>query len=102
PNGSGRWSPPRRRDICIIVSDTGVVTCRRSSVVVSPPLSNSAFQAFQQASRGGGGDRWVAHTGVAGHRRLGHLRRSSAIGRPGRCRAVVMTLTRGAPGRGAG
>ena len=49
-----------------------------------------------------GGDRWVAHTGIGGHRRVGHLRRSSGIGWPDHRRAVVVTPTRGGPGRGAG
>ena len=49
-----------------------------------------------------GGDRWVAHTGVAGHRRVGHLRQSAGIGGPGHRRAVVVTPPRGGPGRGAG
>jgi hypothetical protein len=66
----------------------------------SPPLSDNAFQ--QMTSRGGGGDRWVAHTGVAGRRRVGHRRRSSGIGGPGHRRVVVVTPTRGGAGRGAG
>ena len=49
-----------------------------------------------------GGDRWVAHTGVAGRRRIGHLRRSSGIGWPDHRGRVVVTPTRRGPGRGAG
>lgn len=49
-----------------------------------------------------GGDRWVAQIGVAGHRRVGHLRGSSGIGGPGHRRAVVVVPTRGGAGRGAG
>ena len=49
-----------------------------------------------------GGDRWVAHTGVAGRRRVGQLRRSSGIGWPDHRRTVVVTPTRGGPGRRAG
>jgi hypothetical protein len=49
-----------------------------------------------------GGDRWVAHIGVAGHGRVGHQRRSAGLGGPGHRRAVVVTPTRGGPGRGAG
>ena len=33
----------------------------------SPPWSESAFE---QVSCGDGGDRWVGHTGVAGHGRV--------------------------------
>jgi hypothetical protein len=57
---------------------------------------------FEQASRGDGGDRWVAQIGVAGHRRVGHLRRSCGIGGPDDRPWVVVTPTRGGPGRGAG
>ena len=49
-----------------------------------------------------GGDRWVAHTGIGGHCRFGHPRRSSGTGWPGHRRVVVATPTRGGPGRGAG
>jgi hypothetical protein len=49
-----------------------------------------------------GGDRWVAHTDIGGHRRAGHPRRSSGTGWPGHRRWVVVTPTRGGPGRGAG
>jgi hypothetical protein len=57
---------------------------------------------FEQVSRGDGGDRWVAHIGVAGHRRVGHLRRSCGVGGPDDRPWVVVTPTRGGPGRGAG
>ena len=57
---------------------------------------------FNRFSRGDGGDRWVAHTGVAGHGRVGHLRRSSGLGGPGHRRVVLVTPTRGWQGRGAG
>ena len=49
-----------------------------------------------------GGDRWVAHTGIGGHRRVGHRPRSSGIGWPDHRRAVVVTPSRAGPGRGAG
>jgi hypothetical protein len=49
-----------------------------------------------------GGDRWVAHTDIGGHRRVGHPRRSSGSGWPGHRRWVVVTPARGGPGRGAG
>ena len=65
----------------------------------SPPLSDSAFQ---QDTGPAGGDRWVAHTGAAGRRRVGHLRRLSGIGGPDHRRWVVVTPTRAGPGRGAG
>ena len=49
-----------------------------------------------------GGDRWVAHTGIAGHRRGDRPRRSYGIRRPDRRRAIVATLTRRWTGRDAG
>ena len=83
----------------VMVAGTG----RRCLVVIiggaSPPLSD---RAVQQISRGDGGDRWVAHIGVAGHRRVGHRRRSCGLGWLGHRRAVVVMPTRGGPGRGAG
>jgi hypothetical protein len=57
---------------------------------------------FSRFPRGDGGDRWVAHTGVAGHGRARHLRRLCGIGWLGHRRAVVVMPTRGGPGRGAG
>ena len=74
---------------------------RRLRVIIggaSPPLSDSAFQ---QVSTRRAGDRWVAHIGVAGHRRVGHLRRSCGLGGLGHRRWVVVAPTRGGPGRGA-
>lgn len=65
----------------------------------SPPLSDSAFQ---QDPGPDGGDRWVAHTGVAGHGRTGHRRQSCGVGWLGHRRAVVVTPARGGAGRGAG
>ena len=76
-------------------------TSRCLQVIVvgaSPPLSDSGFQ---QDARSDGGDRWVAHTSIGGHRRISHLRRSSGRGWPGHRRWVVVTPTRGGQGRGA-
>ena len=76
-------------------------TSRCLQVIVggaSPPLSNSSFQ---RDARSDGGDRWVAHTGIGGHGRISHLRRSSGRGWPGHRCWVVVTLTRGGQGRGA-
>src|SRR4029077_14917598 len=57
---------------------------------------------FSRFPRGYGGDLWVAHTGVAGHGRVGHRPRSPGIGWPDHRRAVVVAPARGGPGRGAG
>src|SRR6476660_4228360 len=46
------WATHRSRCLVVIIGGA------------SPPLADNAFQ--QMTSRGGGGDRWVAHTGVAG------------------------------------
>jgi hypothetical protein len=57
---------------------------------------------FSRFPRGDGGDLWVAHTGVAGHGRAGHRRRSCGSGWLGHRRTVMVAPTRGGPGRGAG
>jgi hypothetical protein len=57
---------------------------------------------FNRTPEPAGGDRWVAHTGIEGPRRAGHLRPSCGTGWPERRRAVVVTQTRGGQGRGAG
>ena len=57
---------------------------------------------FSRFPRGYGGDLWVAHTGVAGHGRVGHRPRSPGIGWRDHRRTVVVAPTRGGPGRGAG
>ena len=65
----------------------------------SPPLSDSAFQ---QDTGPDGGARWVAHTGIGGHGRVGHRPRSPGLGWRDHRRTVVVAPTRGGPGRGAG
>jgi len=57
---------------------------------------------FSRFPRGYGGDLWVAHTGVAGHGRVGHRPRSPGIGWPDHRRTVVVAPARGGRGRGAG
>jgi hypothetical protein len=89
---------PRGRDI-VDLRATRVVACWRSSAGHHLPCLTVPFSRTPGVD---GGERWVAHTGVAGRRRVGPLRRSSGIGWPGHRRAVVVTPTRGKPGRGAG
>lgn len=92
-------SGSRRRSICTTVVDTPE----------SLPGGDHQWQhhlpcptvLFDLVTRAGGGERWVAQTGVAGHGRIGHWRRSAGNGRFGHRRAVA-TPTRGGPGRGAG
>src|SRR4030081_163145 len=57
---------------------------------------------FSETLGSGGGERWVAHTGIAGRRRGGQRRRGSGRGGPDRRGWVVATPARGGCDRGAG
>jgi hypothetical protein len=50
-------------------------------VIIGGGITSLVRQRLSAGSpHGDGGDRWVAHTGVAGHGRAGHLRRLSSSG----------------------
>ena len=82
----------------ITVGGTRVVACWWSSLGVSPPLSDSAFQAN---TRSHGGERWLAQIFRGGQPRGGQRRRLAGSGWPGRWSWMVIPVRAGR-GRGAG